>query len=189
MVGRVHNSTGPRPLSSRGVGLPIDYQRRKSEGMNGNQQHWPTGIHRQLDLISRGQFERFVLRMKSGVLVMGETQPLLGYCLLLADPVVPHFNALRPDARAQWALDLGSIGDALMEEPGTLRVNYETWGNLDPALHTHLVPRSKFEEPEKGRLPAREAYDYAKSPRFSLQNPEHKDLMERLRFRLKSLAV
>ncbi|HRK07302.1 MAG TPA: hypothetical protein PLZ57_06000 [Pseudobdellovibrionaceae bacterium] len=150
---------------------------------------WPTGIHRQLDLIQRGQLDRFVVRLKSGALVMGETQPLIGYCLLLADPVVPHFNALTQEARAQWALDLGAIGDALLEESGILRVNYETWGNLDPALHTHIVPRSKFEDAEKGRLPAREAYDYAKSPRFDLKNVEHRNLLERLRARLRHLAV
>jgi diadenosine tetraphosphate (Ap4A) HIT family hydrolase len=133
--------------------------------------------------------DRFVLRLKSGALVMGETQPLIGYCLLLADPVVPHFNALTHEARAQWALDLGAIGDALLEESGILRVNYETWGNLDPALHTHIVPRSKFEDVEKGRLPAREAYDYAKSPRFDLENMEHRSFLERLRARLRHLPV
>ncbi len=149
----------------------------------------PTAIHRQLDLIRRGELDRFVVRLRSGVLVMGETQPLLGYFLLLADPVVPHFNALVSEARAQWALDLGAIGDALLEESGILRVNYETWGNLDPALHTHIVPRSRHEDPAKARLPAREAYDYAQSPRFDLQNLEHRAVFERLRARLKALSV
>lgn len=34
-------------------------------------------------------------RMKSGWLVLGETQPLPGYCQLLADPIVSSLNDLQ----------------------------------------------------------------------------------------------
>jgi diadenosine tetraphosphate (Ap4A) HIT family hydrolase len=57
----------------------------------------------------------------------------------LADPVVESLNA---------------------------RINYETLGNAEPALHTHIVPRYRDEPEDKCRRPAWIGYDWPTSRRF-----------------------
>ena len=111
----------------------------------------PTGIHRKIALCESGNWPQAILRLPSGWVTAGDTQPLRGYCVLLAAPVARDFNALAPEARARYALDMGRVGDALIAALGAYRVNYETWGNLDPALHTHIVPRY-LSEPDRLRV-------------------------------------
>ncbi|MBS1040541.1 hypothetical protein JK203_06725 [Gluconobacter cerinus] len=109
-------------------------------------------------------------RMKSGWLVIGETQPLAGYCQLLADPVVSSLNDLKGEERIQYLLDVAAIGDALLALTASNRINYETWCNLAPSLHTHIVPRYAS-EPEDLRIKAASiAYDYASARPFSLEH-------------------
>jgi diadenosine tetraphosphate (Ap4A) HIT family hydrolase len=127
----------------------------------------PTGIHKKIGMCEAGQFPQSILRLKSGWVVAGDTQPLQGYCILMADPVVADFNALPESARAQYALDMGRIGDALLKVRGAIRINYETWGNQDPALHTHIVPRFASEAPVLRVQTPRQAYDWAAARPYS----------------------
>lgn len=102
-----------------------------------------------------------IAKLPSGWAVIGDVQPLPGYCLLLADPVVESPNAHDEAARIAYALDVLRIGDALLAVTGAYRINYETLGNAEPALHTHIIPRYAHEPPEKRRGPAFQAYDWA----------------------------
>jgi diadenosine tetraphosphate (Ap4A) HIT family hydrolase len=104
--------------------------------------------------------------MPSGWLVIGDVQPLPGYCLLLADPVVDSINSLAEDQRAAYARDVTRIGDALLAATEAFRINYETWGNAEPALHTHIMPRYMSEPEEKRRRPACMGYDWSKARAF-----------------------
>jgi diadenosine tetraphosphate (Ap4A) HIT family hydrolase len=66
--------------------------------------------------------------------------------------------------RAQYCLDAARAGDALLAVTSAYRINYETWGNLDPALHTHIVPGYR-DEPEPQRFqPVCVGYDQARAP-------------------------
>lgn len=107
-----------------------------------------------------------IARLASGWLVIGDVQPLPGYCLLLADPVVESLNALGEAGRAQYLLDTARIGDALLAATDAVRINYETWGNSEPALHTHIMPRYADEPADKRNRPACMGYDWATAPRF-----------------------
>lgn len=118
----------------------------------------PTGIHRKIRAAEEGSLASAICRLPSGWLIAGDVQWLPGYCVLMADPVARDFNALSEERRARYALDMGRVGDALLAECGAYRVNYETWGNLDPALHTHIVPRFAHEPDAKRVLPPRQAY-------------------------------
>lgn len=104
--------------------------------------------------------------MRSGWLVIGDVQPLPGYCLLLADPVAESLNALNEDQRSTYCLDTIRIGDALLAATSAYRINYETWGNAEPALHTHIVPRYHAEPEDKRRRPAMMSYAWATARRF-----------------------
>ena len=96
-----------------------------------------TAIHRRVAACRAGGDPTVIARLASGWAVMGDPQVLEGYCLLLPDPVVPHLNAMPPDAQAAFLADLARLGQAVLEQTGALRINYAMFGNLEPALHAH----------------------------------------------------
>jgi diadenosine tetraphosphate (Ap4A) HIT family hydrolase len=88
--------------------------------------------------------------MPSGWAVIGDQQFIPGYCLLLADLVVPDLNALTGPQRTQFLMDMALIGDVLLEVTESYRINYEILGNTVPDLHAHIFPRY-LTEPEGPR--------------------------------------
>jgi diadenosine tetraphosphate (Ap4A) HIT family hydrolase len=124
-----------------------------------------TAIHRRVAKLCAGRDETLIARLASGWAVLGEQQFLRGYCLLLPDPVVPHLNALDPQARAAVLSDATRLGDAVLAATGALRINYAIFGNQEPALHVHVVPRY-VDEPEALRSAHPWSYDWASAPRF-----------------------
>ena len=58
-------------------------------------------IEEHVELARRGENPRAICRLASGWAVIGDVQPLPGYCLLLADPIVPGLNALDEATRTQ----------------------------------------------------------------------------------------
>jgi diadenosine tetraphosphate (Ap4A) HIT family hydrolase len=123
-------------------------------------------IEQRVELARRGQTQFVICRMKSGWLVIGDIQPLPGYCVLLADPVVESINALQRAQRIQYSLDAIQAGDAVLALTDAYRINYETLGNSEPALHTHIIPRYRTEPGEKRRRLAWVAYDWPTARRF-----------------------
>lgn len=91
--------------------------------------------------------------MASGWAVLGDPQITRGYCLLLPDPVVSDLNALTGDGRAQFLLDMARLGDAVLAATGAERINYEILGNVEPALHAHVIPRHADEDPALRKQP------------------------------------
>ena len=114
----------------------------------------------------RGENPYVIARMPSGWLVIGDVQPLDGYCVLLADPVVESINSLEDAARARYSLDTIRAGDALLAVTGAYRINYETLGNSEPALHTHIIPRYASEPQKKRRGAPFMEYDWATARKF-----------------------
>lgn len=104
-----------------------------------------TAIHRMVDAARRAENPRVITRMPSGWAVMGEAQFLPGYCLLLPDPVVSNINDLDEAGRSRFLLDMARLGDAVISVCRPRRVNYEMLGNLEPALHAHVIPRYEHE--------------------------------------------
>lgn len=141
-----------------------------------------TAIHRRVEALRAGRDPTFVARAASGWIVLADTQVLTGYSLLLPDPVVPHLNILRAEARAQFLADMAALGDALLEVTGAIRTNYALFGNLEPALHAHVFPRYA-DEPAVFRTQQPWAHDWAQAPRFDVAT--HSPLIERLRAVLK----
>lgn len=123
-------------------------------------------IEQRVAAARRGENRHVIRRLPSGWLVIGDVQPLVGYCLLLADPIVDSPNALSEPARIRYSLDVLQIGDALLEVTGAHRINYMTLANLEPSLHTHIIPRYPDEPDEKRRAGAFQAYDWATARKF-----------------------
>jgi diadenosine tetraphosphate (Ap4A) HIT family hydrolase len=110
-----------------------------------------TAIHIQVEAARNGTLSRVIARMRSGWAVLGDPQITRGYCLLLPDPVVPDLNSLIGEAREQFLRDMAALGDAVLAETGAERINYEILGNVEPALHAHVIPRHAGEDPELRR--------------------------------------
>jgi len=130
-----------------------------------------TAIHRMVNAARAGDNPRVIGRMDSGWAVMGEKQVVSGYCLLLPDPVVPHLNALGDPARALFLADMARLGDAVLEVTGATRINYELLGNLEPALHAHVIPR-RSDEPEALRARPIWFFDWDNAPVFDASRDE-----------------
>ncbi|MGE5579270.1 MAG: HIT family protein [Bacillota bacterium] len=106
-----------------------------------------------LESAVQGQNPTVLLRMKSGFAVIGDTQFLPGYCLLLAYPKVGSLNDLSLEQRTDFLLDMSLLGDAIHAVCKLLRVNYEILGNTDPFLHAHVFPRYAWEEESRRKSP------------------------------------
>ena len=124
-----------------------------------------TAIHRRVVRLRAGADPACIVRLASGWAVLGEQQFLRGYALLLPDPVVGTLNELQGEARARVLADAALLGDALLEVTGALRINYAIFGNQEPALHVHVVPRYSNEDASL-RNAHPWSYDWNAAPTF-----------------------
>lgn len=143
-----------------------------------------SAIHRQVEALRAGCEPRLIARMPSGWALLGERQFLRGYALLLPDPVVLTLNALKGAARERFLLDVARLGDAVLAVTGAVRINYAMLGNLEPALHAHVIPRYA-DEPEALRTAHPWAYDWQAGEPF--EPAAHAPLLAQLRGALEIL--
>lgn len=93
-------------------------------------------------------------RLTRSYAVIGDTQFLPGYCVLLVDdPAVDRLTDLPRRARLEFLEDMDSLGEAVeaacrASDPAFRRMNYEILGNTDAYLHAHLFARYEWEPPE-----------------------------------------
>lgn len=137
-----------------------------------------TLIHQRVEQAHRGENPCVITRCASGWIVLGDPQVVCGYCLLLPDPVVPTLNALDRPEREVFLREMTQLGDALLEVMNAARINYEILGNLEPALHAHVIPRYA-DEPESLRTRPVWAYDWAAAPTFDARRD--RALMDEIR--------
>ena len=93
-----------------------------------------------------GENPTVICRMKSGFVVLADSQFLQGYCILLGYPSAPDLNALSIHDRQRFLTDMTLIGDAITDVCRPLRINYEILGNTDTYLHAHIIPRFSWED-------------------------------------------
>ena len=145
-----------------------------------------TIIHRYVADAREGREPRVVTRLYSGWVLFGQQQFVKGYVVLLPDPVVPSLNALGAKERTQFLLDMTRLGDALLKVGNAVRINYAIYGNVEPALHAHVIPRY-LDEPEDMRTAQPWAYDWNAAPAFDRKKME--ELAESLRRELGRMGV
>jgi diadenosine tetraphosphate (Ap4A) HIT family hydrolase len=125
-----------------------------------------TVIHQQVNAAREGRDPRVIARLFTGWAVFGERQFVRGYALLLPDPVVPNLNALGARERIAFLSDMSRLGDALLKVTGAARINYAIFGNQDPALHAHVIPRY-LDEPQPYRTQHPWAYNWTAAEAFN----------------------
>ncbi|MFG2405372.1 diadenosine tetraphosphate hydrolase [Streptomyces brevispora] len=100
----------------------------------------------------RGENPTVLARMRTGWAVIGDTQHLPAYCLLLHAGTASHLTDLPRAERAAFLFDLALLGEAVTtvagRDPQFARVNYEVLGNSWPHLHGHVHARYGWESAE-----------------------------------------
>jgi len=127
----------------------------------------------------RGENPLLLARMRSGYVVLGDTQHLPGYCVLLSDvDDADHLTDLTRAQRSEFLFDMALLGEAVFTvcngiDPAFRRINYEVLGNTLHQLHAHVHPRYAWEPAEfrtgpVWRYPAevREAEEHFADERF-----------------------
>lgn len=134
-----------------------------------------------------------ISRLPSGYAVMGDTQFLPGYCVLLASPRVNHLSDLRLPDRTTFLRDMSLVGEAIEQVcalDGLRRMNYEILGNTDEYLHAHLFPRYGWEPKERIGQPVflypRESWT---SPDYHYDDARHGSLRSAIRDALERLLA
>jgi diadenosine tetraphosphate (Ap4A) HIT family hydrolase len=129
----------------------------------------------------RGENPLVMARMRGGFAVIGDTQHLPGYSLLLTDDAtVNHLTDLEWERRRVFLFDLSLIGEAVeraCRRDGLLRVNYEVLGNSLPILHGHVHARYAWEPPDKMGGPVwRYSNEVRNDPKCAYSDARHGDL-------------
>ena len=129
----------------------------------------------------RGENPKVMTRMRSGFAVIGDTQHLPGYSLLLTDDLaVDHLTDLPWSRRRDFLFDLSLIGEAVFaatRERGARRINYEVLGNSISHLHGHVHVRYDWEPPDKIGGPVwRYPKDLRNAPKHAYDDAQHGDL-------------
>ncbi len=102
----------------------------------------------------RGENPTVLRRLSAGFAVIGDTQFLPGYSVLLTDdPGVERLTDLPRPRRLAFLDDMERVGEAVERvcrrlDPAFRRINLEILGNKDPFLHAHIWPRYAWEPPE-----------------------------------------
>lgn len=104
-------------------------------------------------LASQGKGDNLVAQLRGGNVIMGHTQVLPGYCILLPKHVTPTLNDLDLKERVAYLKDMSIVGDALLHCTQAYRINYEILGNTSNYLHAHIFPRYKKEPLIRKKLP------------------------------------
>ena len=80
------------------------------------------------------------------------------------------------------------LGDAVMVATECVRVNYSVYGNLDPFLHAHVVPRYEWEADEHRTIPPlMYPEEIQRSPTHLYEQEAHADLQDKIARALRSL--
>jgi len=102
----------------------------------------------------RGENPSVLARLDSGFAVIGDTQFLPGYSLLLSTtPGAERITDLPRSERLAFLADVDLLAVAVhraceQSDPEFRRVNIEILGNTDAYLHAHIWPRYTWEAPE-----------------------------------------
>lgn len=131
-----------------------------------------------------GENPTVLRRLDAGFAVIGDTQFLPGYSVLLADePDVQRLSDLPRAKRMAFLSDMDRLGEAVERacrrmDPAFRRVNLEILGNTDSFLHAHVWPRFDW---EPGELVGRPVWLYPAErwtdQRFAL-GPRHDALRQ-----------
>ena len=136
-----------------------------------------------------GENPMVIAEMKSGFAVIGDTQFLPGYCVLLPSRNVGSLHELSYKQKSEYLLDMSLLGDAIQTALNPRRINYSIYGNTDAFLHAHVFLRYEWESERRKYMPV---WQYPKEMWSDAQHQysvdEHGALREKIRVHLLELV-
>ncbi len=142
----------------------------------------------------RGENPMVMARMRSGFAVIGNTQHLPGYSVLLTeDPSVDHPTDLPWAQRRTFFFDLSLLGEAVLaagRERGVHRINYEVLGNSWNHLHGHVHARYTWEPSDRIGGPVwRYPNEVRNAPEHAYDEARHGELRARITAELETIMA
>ncbi|PSR23283.1 MAG: hypothetical protein C7B47_15925 [Sulfobacillus thermosulfidooxidans] len=138
--------------------------------------------------IERGENPMVMAKMKSGYAVIGDTQFLPGYSVLLAYPKVHALEDLPIAARIQFLEDMALLGQAVQDVCCPRRINYAIYGNTEEFLHAHVFPRYEWEPEERRKRPVWQyPIEMWRMQTTRYVDALHREMRERISQRLREL--
>ena len=138
--------------------------------------------------IERNENPMVLIQMESGYAVIGDTQFLPGYCVLLAYPKIGSLEDLDLEKRTYFLRDMSLLGEAIQSVCDPKRVNYSIYGNSDDFLHAHVFPRYDWEPAERKPYPV---WQYPREmwimPATQYCDEKHLSLRQKIRDKLVNL--
>lgn len=83
-----------------------------------------------------------------------------GRCILVFDRHEEQLHELSPSEACAFLEDAQVAARAIARATASPRINYAIFGNTEPHLHWHLIPRQPGDEP----LPARPPWEHPERP-------------------------
>jgi diadenosine tetraphosphate (Ap4A) HIT family hydrolase len=147
------------------------------------------GIPGRIEAALKGENPTVVTRLESGFVVLGDSQMLPGYCVLLAYPVVESLEALPFAKRLTFLRDMTLLGQAIQDVYKANRINHGIFANYDLYLHAHVWARYAYEIDERRKhpvwvYPSEELY----APEVMFDSAKHNGMKLKLAERLKELV-
>ena len=152
------------------------------------------GLNDRIDAAHRGENPFVMARMRSGFAVVGDTQHLPGYSLLLIDdPSIDHLTDLDWERRREFLFDMSLLGEAVEQAcrpHGLRRINYEVLGNGLHVLHGHVHPRYDWEPSDKITGPVwRYPKETRNDPAYAYSDEKHGQLRAQITAALNDLIL
>ena len=142
---------------------------------------------------ARGENPMVMLELSSGWAVIGDTQFLPGYSLLISKHRdAAMLSQLTREQRLQFLADLDLLALAVEracveKDPAFRRVNIEILGNTDAYVHAHVFPRYEWEGPKAERP----VWDYREThwtDELHAYKPGHQPLRDAITAQLRELS-
>ena len=83
----------------------------------------------------------FIHEFEHSIFIVGDHQFHRGYSLLLLKEHVRELHELTAPVQVELFRELMHAGRALVDTFKPWKMNYSCYGNLDPHIHWHLIPR------------------------------------------------
>lgn len=109
-------------------------------------------ICKRIDMIKNDSNSWFVAELKTGYVVLGDTQYFPGYTLFLAKNHVTELHYMEPSEKAQFLLEMSWVSEACSVAFNADKMNVEMLGNGDSHAHWHIIPRHDGDTPTPGPI-------------------------------------
>ncbi len=103
-----------------------------------------------IEKIKRGENPFFVRELKTGYVVIGDSQRIKGYTLFICKEHATELHFLEKEYRVEFLKEMSIVAEAVYNAFKPDKLNYELLGVGNAVhMHWHIFPRKDGDTPEK----------------------------------------